>query len=94
MNRYGIGVIVVSLLLMGSTLVMAEELGGPPPGHGNMKHPPEAIEACKDINEGTEVEITTPRGDKVKAVCKQIDGQLVAVPEAAFRGPDETKNRQ
>jgi len=94
MNRYRISVTVVSLLLMGSTLVMAEGFGGPPPGSGNIKPPPEAIEACKDMNEGTEVEITTPRGDKLKAVCRQIDNQLVAVPEGAFRGPDNAGNRQ
>lgn len=94
MNRYKIGVTVVSLLLMGSTLVMAEGFGGPPPGRGNMKPPAEAIEACKDMNEGSEVEITTPRGDKLKAVCRQIDNQLVAVPEGAFRSPDDPGIRQ
>lgn len=95
MNRYKISATVVSLLLMGSTLVMAEGFGGPPPsGRGNMKPPAEAIQACKDKNEGAEVEITTPRGDKLKAVCKKIDNQLVAVPEGAFRGPDGGGNRQ
>ncbi len=52
--------------------------------------PPEAIEACKDKVEGTAVEITTPRGYTVKATCKQIDGQMAAVPEGGFRGPKGT----
>jgi hypothetical protein len=94
MNRYRISAIAVSLLLMGSTLVMADGFGGPPPGRGNRQPPPEAIAACKDMNEGAEVEIATPRGDKLKAVCRQINGQLVAVPEGAMRGPGEAGNRQ
>ncbi len=94
MSRKRISVTVVSLLLMGSSLVMAEGFGGPPSGRGNMKPPAEAIEACKDMNEGAEIEITTPRGDKLKAVCRKIDNQLVAVPEGAFRGPDGGGNRQ
>jgi hypothetical protein len=93
MNRKRISVAVVSLLLMGSTLAMAEGFGGPPSGSGNMKPPAEAIEACKDKNEGDAVEFNTPRGDKLKAVCKKNDNQLVAVPEGAFRGP-EGGNRQ
>lgn len=58
------------------------------PQGGDRRGPPrEAIEACNDKAEGTAVEITTPRGDKIKATCKQVDGQMVAVPEGGFRGP-------
>ncbi len=47
------------------------------PGKGP---PPEAYEACKEKSEGATVEMTTPRGDTIKATCKLINGQLVAVP--------------
>lgn len=60
---------------------------GGPQGDARKGPPSEAIEACKDKSEGTAVEITTPRGDKIKATCKQVDGQMVAVPEGDFRGP-------
>ena len=59
-------------------------------GDGRRELPPEAIDVCKDKSAGTEVEISTPRGEKIKATCKQIDGQIVAVPEGGFRGPKGT----
>jgi len=43
--------------------------------------PQQAIDACKDQSEGRTVEMATPRGDAMKAVCRQIGAQLVAVPE-------------
>lgn len=49
--------------------------------------PPEAIDACKEKSEGAAVEITTPHGDTIKATCKKIKGQLVAVPEGGPPGP-------
>lgn len=49
--------------------------------------PPEAIAACKEKSEGAAVEITTPRGDTIKSTCKQINGQLIAVPEGGPPGP-------
>lgn len=46
--------------------------------------PPQAIEACQGKTEGATVEMTTPRGDTVKGVCRQVGSRLAAVPE---RGP-------
>lgn len=54
---------------------------------GSKGPPQEAIDACKEKSEGAAVEITTPRGDTIKATCKQIKGQLVAVPEGGPPGP-------
>ena len=51
------------------------------------KPPQQAIDACQEKSEGTTVEMTTPRGDTMKAVCKQIGAQLVAVPERVGPGP-------
>ena len=48
---------------------------------GSRKGPPqEAFELCKDKNAGDSVEITSPQGDTVEGVCKEMHGQMVAVP--------------
>ena len=86
MNRNLIGTMVGLLLLIGSTSVVAWAFDGPPGRGGKMGPPTEAIEACKDKSEGTSVTFTTPRGTTVKATCKLINGQLVAVPEGGFGG--------
>ena len=53
---------------------------------GRHEPPQEAIDVCKDKNEGAAVEIITARGDTIKAICRQINGQLVAVPEGGVPG--------
>lgn len=87
MNRHVIGIAAGLLLLIGSTLSVVYAMDGRPGPGRHMGPPPEAVDACKGKSEGTDVEFTNPRGEKVKAVCKQINGQLVAVPEGGFRGP-------
>ena len=68
---------------------------GPMERDGRNKPPQEAINVCKEKSEGEAVEITTARGDTIKAFCRQINGQLVAVPEGGVPGsgnggpPDE-----
>jgi hypothetical protein len=52
-----------------------------------MGPPPEAIEACKGKTEGDAVEFTTPRGEKIKATCELMGGQMAAVPEG-FQGSE------
>ena len=52
-----------------------------PEGRGPMGPPPEAYEACAGKSEGDTVEMKTPRGDTIKAVCRAIRGKLAAVPE-------------
>lgn len=89
MNRCIIGTTVALLLFMGGASATAWAQDGPPGRRGRMGPPPEAIQACLDKNEGTVVEVITPRGDKLKATCKQMDGQLIAVPNDRFRGPKE-----
>jgi hypothetical protein len=49
--------------------------------------PQQAIDACLDKSEGTTVEMTTPRGDTMKAVCRQMGTRLVAVPEGGGPPP-------
>ncbi len=86
MNRL-VGTAVFSFLLIASASKEVWAIGGPPGRGGKMGPPPEAIEACKGKTEGDAVEFTTPRSDKIKATCEQIDGQLFAVPKRDFRGP-------
>ncbi len=84
MKGYAIGILAGLMLLCGCARSGPDSNYGPP-GHGRHREPPpEAYAACKDKNEGDKVEITTPRGDKMKAICKLIDGKLAAFPE---RGP-------
>ena len=58
-----------------------------PQERGRPALPPEAIDACKDKSAGDAVEVATPRGDTIKATCRQIDGQLVAIPQGGPGGP-------
>jgi hypothetical protein len=90
MNKFFIGTTACLLLHMGSSLSVAWALDGPADRRGRIGPPPEAIEACNGKEAGTAVEFKTPRGDMIKAICKQIDGQVAAVPEGGFRGPKGT----
>ena len=83
--RWTIVLVVVLAIVPGTTWSFEG-----PGGEGHRRPPPEAIEECKDKSEGTAVEITTLRGDTIKATCKQVNGQMVAVPEGDFRGPEGT----
>lgn len=49
---------------------------GPPPGP-----PPEAIQACEGKSSGDTVQFQTPRGDTISGTCREMQGQLVAVPQ-------------
>lgn len=52
------------------------EEGGPQGGP-----PPEAITACEGKSVGDTVSFKGRRGETIEATCKEIDEQLVAVPE-------------
>lgn len=54
--------------------------------------PQEAVAACKEHAAGDAVTFANRRGIKMEAICRDIDGRLVAVPEkggAGRRGPLE-----
>jgi hypothetical protein len=58
------------------------------PAGGHRPGPPQAaIDACKDKGEGAAVEFTNRRGHTIKAVCKSVNGRLLAVPEGGFHHP-------
>jgi hypothetical protein len=55
-----------------------------PPESGDRREPPQAaFDACKGKSEGSTVEMVTPNGGTIKAICKMFKDQLVAVPEGA-----------
>jgi len=54
---------------------------GPESGRTPRKPPQEAFDACKGKSAGDTVSITTPRGDTLTAVCRQLDEQVVAMPD-------------
>ncbi|HBO68685.1 MAG TPA: hypothetical protein DD658_00385 [Deltaproteobacteria bacterium] len=61
-------------------------------GGGRSKGPPqEAIDACAGMSEGDAVQFTSPRGDAVSGICRDIRGGMVAVPEGKFSGKDGAK---
>lgn len=87
MNRQIMKKIILSILVLMLVPVMAwaaSDSRRPPGGRG--KPPQEAFDACKGKSEGAAVEITTPHG-KLKATCKTMEGQLVAVPEGGTPPP-------
>ncbi|WMW81140.1 hypothetical protein RF679_02370 [Undibacterium cyanobacteriorum] len=51
--------------------------------------PPQAFEACKTKKVNDVVEITTPRGDKMKGTCVESAKGLFARPEHPPRPPRE-----
>jgi hypothetical protein len=85
MNRQIIMTAAGLLLFIGSVSAGVWAMDGPPGRGGPMGPPPEAVEACKNKSEGTAVEFIGHRGEKIKATCKLIDGQLAAVPTDGFR---------
>ena len=52
--------------------------------------PPEAISACEGKQVGDIVEFTGRRGETVKATCKEMNSQIVAVP--AGGPPEDDRN--
>ncbi len=92
MNRHIVKEMAAPLLFAVIASTAAWAVDGPP--GGRMGPPPEAIEACKDKNEGAKVDITTPNGEQIPATCREIGGQLVALPGGGFRGPEPPNGRK
>lgn len=62
-------------------LVSLPAWGSLGPGERERRPPREAHIACQGKNEGDSVEVTTPRGNTLKAVCRKLNGELAAMPE-------------
>jgi len=76
------------ICLAGMLLAALPAWGAYGPGERQPRRPPqEAYDACKGKIDGESVEVTTPRGGAMKAVCRMLNGELVAVP-AQMQSPD------
>lgn len=79
MSRKSVRLMAALLVLLSMVPASAWAFGGQE-GGGRWGIPKAAIEACKEKSEGT-VEFFNRRGEKFKAVCRQV-----AVQEGGFRG--------
>jgi Spy/CpxP family protein refolding chaperone len=64
---------------------------GPPEGRGG-KPPAEAVDACRGKKSGEEVTFTLRNGEKVNGICRDMRGELVAVPDREGRGGQSGQN--
>jgi len=68
-------------LLVPAMLTAAVADDSVPPRHGKRTPPPEAYAACEGKAAGDSVTVTTPRGETLTAVCRELDGKLAAMPK-------------
>ena len=87
MNKESLSICLTVLLLLGGLSAWG---AGPERGR---KPPQEAFDACTGKVAGDSVSITTPRGDTLTAVCRQLDGQLVAMPDKMPAPPSGPPSR-
>lgn len=87
--------------LSATHLAQAQENGPRPPQAGaergpRREPPPQAYEDCKGKKAGDNVQITTPRGEKVAATCTNSPKGLFARPQHPPRPRDQNdkNNRQ
>ncbi len=69
--------LLISLLPFSCWASVGPDCGRPP------RPPQQAFDACQNKTSGAAVEMTTPDGKTIKAVCREMGGELVAVPEGA-----------
>ncbi|MGB3210021.1 MAG: hypothetical protein WBB19_04870 [Desulforhopalus sp.] len=77
-----VAVLVVSALVPIATIAFSNSGDSNGPQHGP---PPEAIKACEGKQAGDTTSFTGRQGETLTATCKEIKGQLAAVPEGGPR---------
>ena len=81
---------VLKTLAILAILAMIPAYGYAFGGHWGGRHrqgpPQEASDACSGLSGGGAAQFTPPRGDAVSGTCRQIRGQMVAVPEGGPSG--------
>ncbi len=80
MNKQGVVIVALALTLLSLVMLSGCTRGHGGPGGGKHGAPPEAIAACEGKAVGDSVEFIGRHGDTVKATCKEINGQLAAMP--------------
>jgi hypothetical protein len=93
MNRKIKAIVTGILVLIGASCASAGTFDETQARRGAMEPPPQAYEACNGKNEGDSVKITTPWGETITAICKQINGKLAAMPEGGVREPRNNPDR-
>jgi hypothetical protein len=78
---------VATVALLAVVMTAGVAFGQPPGGWSHHGPPPEAIKACEGKSPGDAVQLHTPRGDTLTATCREVRGQLVAVPVGGPHGP-------
>lgn len=87
MNTNCTKLLVLCMLTLPVPATVWADSGPGAPG-GKRKPPQEAFDACTGKSEGDSVTVTTPRGDTIKATCRQINGGLAALPDRCGPPPD------
>ncbi|WP_277057517.1 hypothetical protein [Trichlorobacter lovleyi] len=83
---------LVLCCLMTAMLPMLTWAGNDRPPRGERRRPPQAaFDACKGKTEGASITIATPHGS-FKAICRNFEGALAAVPEGAPPPPQTNGN--
>jgi hypothetical protein len=72
---------VATVALLAFVMTAGVAFGQPPGGGRRSGPPPEAIKACEGKSPGDAVQVQTPRGETITGTCREVRGQLVAVPE-------------
>ncbi|MFA5515287.1 MAG: Spy/CpxP family protein refolding chaperone [Desulfuromonadales bacterium] len=85
-------------LVLLALLVLVPAWGWAAPGD-RLAGPPPALSACAGKNAGDAVQFANRRGENMNATCRQIDGQLMAIPDSrgGMRrggGDEDGKGRQ
>lgn len=80
---------LATMLLLPAPVLAAGEV--PPEGRGG-KPPAEALDACRGRKAGEEVTFTLRNGEKVNGICRDMRGELVAVPDRDGRGGQSGHN--
>ncbi len=71
---------VAALGLLAVVATAGLAFGQPPGGGPPQGPPPEAIQSCQGRTAGATVQFQIPRGDTITGTCREMQGQLVAVP--------------
>lgn len=91
LRRRNYPVILCLLAALLPTVTWADSDTRKPPRGERRRPPQEAFDACKGKTEGASITISTAHGS-FKAICRNFEGTLAAVPEGSPPPPPENGN--